>query len=353
VSAMRSRRQAGVGRPTITMAALVASALVTACGPVGSSPGDEAGPTQVAAPSSVARSTDATAPTTAPTTIAPTTIAPTTVPTTTVLTTAPPVTAAQGPRPAPAVPDDPAVLADELTRTEASLVSGDPATAEFAAAAHHQQLLFRVLAERPEWDSAVLDLLDEPLRRVAEVHLAARREFLTMYRRWPTTLPAWTIVAPAPAEELIAHYRRSAEANGVPWEVLAAINLVETGMGRISGLSSANARGPMQFIPGTWDLYGQGDIDDPADAIMAAGRLLSAMGAAEDLERAVSHYNPHMNYVRGVLGYASLIVDDPATYHRLYHWEVQYRAEQADLWLPIGWHASERQPVEEYLTGEP
>ena len=66
----------------------------------------------------------------------------------------------------------------------------------------------------------------------------------------------------------------------MPWTYLAAIHLVETRMGRIRGASTAGARGPMQFLPSTWALYGAGgDINDPRDAILAAARLLRHHGA--------------------------------------------------------------------------
>ena len=58
---------------------------------------------------------------------------------------------------------------------------------------------------------------------------------------------------------------------GVPWTVLAAINLVETRMGRIVVPGSAAAQGPMQFLPATWARYGGGgDVDNPHDATAAA-----------------------------------------------------------------------------------
>src|SRR3712207_536212 len=65
--------------------------------------------------------------------------------------------------------------------------------------------------------------------------------------------PAWRIVAPAPASELLGHYRAAEAAVGVPWQYLAAIHLVETRMGRIRGVSVAGAQGPMQFLPSTWE----------------------------------------------------------------------------------------------------
>ena len=58
------------------------------------------------------------------------------------------------------------------------------------------------------------------------------------------------------------------------------MNLVETGMGRIDGISVANAQGPMQFLPTTWAEagIGQGNIRDPHDAIQAAARYLVRRG---------------------------------------------------------------------------
>ncbi len=43
---------------------------------------------------------------------------------------------------------------------------------------------------------------------------------------------------------------------GVPWEVLAAINAVESDYGRNLNTSSAGAIGWMQFEPATWREWG-------------------------------------------------------------------------------------------------
>src|SRR3546814_13420666 len=94
-----------------------------------------------------------------------------------------------------------------------------------------------------------------------------------MHRTLSDSLPAWRIVAPPPAEELLAHYQAAEAEFGVPWEILAAVNLVETGMGRIRGVSVAGAQGPMQFMPATWAAFGHGgDVNDYRDAIMGAAR---------------------------------------------------------------------------------
>ena len=95
---------------------------------------------------------------------------------------------------------------------------------------------------------------------------------------------------------------------GVPWEVLAAINEIETGYGRNLNVSSAGAMGWMQFMPATWADYGvdanrdgRKDPYNPVDAIFAAARYLRAAGADRDLRTAVFAYNHAGWYVDAVL----------------------------------------------------
>jgi cell wall-associated NlpC family hydrolase len=100
---------------------------------------------------------------------------------------------------------------------------------------------------------------------------------------------------------------------GIPWEVLAAINKVETGFGRNLGPSSAGAVGWMQFMPSTWarwgiDANGDGvaDPDNPTDAIFSAARYLAGCGGQFDISQAIYCYNHARWYVNEVLGLASL-----------------------------------------------
>src|SRR5436309_79556 len=66
---------------------------------------------------------------------------------------------------------------------------------------------------------------------------------------------------------LLPIYQAAGIQYGVRWEVLAAINEIETDYGRNLNVSSAGAVGWMQFMPSTWRLYGvdaNGDnIRDP------------------------------------------------------------------------------------------
>jgi hypothetical protein len=247
----------------------------------------------------------------------------------------------------PLVPQDPAATARLLVAVEADLRNPATPAEQLPRLGHQQQVIYRVLSRDPERAAAVQAQLPEPWRGVAHHHLEARRQFLAMHghHRRPTSLPAWRIIPPAPAEELLAHYRKAAAATGIDWEVLAAINLVESGMGRIDGVSVANAQGPMQFLPTTWAQagVGAGNIRDPHDAIQAAARYLVRRGGLQDIRKGLWGYNNSDRYGRAVLHYAALLKDDPRAYTGLYHWEIHFHAEAGDLWLPVGY--SQNQPL--------
>jgi membrane-bound lytic murein transglycosylase B len=117
---------------------------------------------------------------------------------------------------------------------------------------------------------------------------------------------------------LLPIYEAAAAQYNVPWQVLAAINEIETDWGRNTSTSSAGAQGWMQFMPGTWaawgvDANGDGERNphDPVDAIFAAARYLKASGAVEDLPRAIFAYNHADWYVARVLERARAIGDLP------------------------------------------
>jgi murein DD-endopeptidase MepM/ murein hydrolase activator NlpD len=113
--------------------------------------------------------------------------------------------------------------------------------------------------------------------------------------------------------ELQALWHRAGAAYGIPWQVLAAINKIESNFGRNMGPSSAGAVGWMQFIPDTWHRWGMdasGDgIADPwnaEDAVFAAARYLAAAGGRVDVPRAIFAYNHAQWYVDDVLQLAAL-----------------------------------------------
>ena len=294
-----------------------------------------------------ARSPETTTTTEAPTTtIAPaettTTTAPAPEPAMLLLAAAPPAETAEE-------------LAQRIAAAEATV--RDPAsTAEVrAAAAFESQQLYRQLARTPEWEPAVLGTVPAHLHPTVNNNVAARREFRDMHSKLSDTLPAWRIVEPPPAEELLSYYRKGQEIFGVPWEILAAVNLVETGMGRIRGTSVAGAQGPMQFMPATWEAFGDGgDVNDPHDAIMGAARYLAHNGGGSgNIDGALWNYNHSNRYVRGVKHYAAIMAEDPQAFHGFYHWQVVYLSTAGDIWLPEGYEQHDRVAVTDYLAVNP
>ncbi|WP_408899010.1 transglycosylase SLT domain-containing protein [Nocardioides sp. R1-1] len=255
---------------------------------------------------------------------------------------------------APALAADAEELARRLVAAE-DLVR-DPGAAEHTRrqAAFETQVLYRQLARERSWQDRALAEAGA-YRTIAADHIEARTSLRGVLTRLSAELPAWRIVAPAPLDELRAHYEEGERRFGVPWEVLAAVNLVETGFGKIRGYSSAGARGPMQFIPSTWARYGRGDIDDPRDAILAAARYLAASGGGTPgrLDEALFAYNHHDGYVRGIRAYARILERDPGALAGLYHWQVLYLSQRGDLWLPHGYRRRTPLPVADYLARHP
>ena len=118
---------------------------------------------------------------------------------------------------------------------------------------------------------------------------------------------------------LLSIYQAAGIQYGIRWEVLAAINEIETDYGRNLNVSSAGAMGWMQFIPSSWksfgvDANGDGKIDpyNPVDAIFAAARYLKAAGADQDLRKAIFAYNHADWYVDSVLMRARFIGGMPS-----------------------------------------
>jgi hypothetical protein len=117
---------------------------------------------------------------------------------------------------------------------------------------------------------------------------------------------------------LLPVYQAAAFQYDVPWQILAAINEVETDYGTDLSVSTAGAVGWMQFMPATWLRYGvdatsagYADPYNPVDAVFAAARYLHAAGASHDLRGAILAYNHSQEYVESVLLRARLIASYP------------------------------------------
>ena len=119
---------------------------------------------------------------------------------------------------------------------------------------------------------------------------------------------------------LLPVYQAAAFQYDVPWQVLAAINEIETDYGTDLSLSTAGAEGWMQFMPSTWLRYGVDATDagyadpyNPVDAVFAAARYLQAAGASHHLRAAIFSYNHSMEYVESVMLRAHLIASYPSS----------------------------------------
>ncbi|PZS40845.1 MAG: hypothetical protein DLM62_00680 [Pseudonocardiales bacterium] len=174
----------------------------------------------------------------------------------------------------------------------------------------------------------------------------------------PATVPAWRVVEPLAAPQLRAYYAEAQRRFGVPWSVLAAVHLVETRMGRIVGLSTAGAQGPMQFLADTWARYGLGgDVWNTRDAILGAANYLAANRGADGtdagLDNALYRYNNDARYGRAVRAYAALMQADGRAFLGFHAWQVYYRTSLGDVALPTGYASSRRMPVQEWLASRP
>lgn len=249
---------------------------------------------------------------------------------------------------------DPIRLADDLVADEEALRDQSASEEVLTAAAQRQQAAYRVIGHHPEWDPIIRPRIPEHLVAAYDRNVDARRQLNAMSKGYANDkLPAWRIVAPPAPDELLGYYRKAEAEHGVGWSYLAAINLVETAFGRVDGVSTAGAQGPMQFLPSTFAMYGAGDIRSFHDSIMAAGRYLAASGFAQDRDRALWHYNNSMQYVRAVSRYAEVLKADPAAFDGYYRWDVYYNSTAGDVLLPVGYEATTPIPVDDYLAAHP
>jgi soluble lytic murein transglycosylase-like protein len=118
---------------------------------------------------------------------------------------------------------------------------------------------------------------------------------------------------------LLPIYQAAGIQYGIRWEILAAVNEIETDYGRNLNVSSAGAVGWMQFLPSTWKTWGvdankdhRKDPFNPVDAIFAAARYLRAAGGDQDIQKAIFAYNHATWYVDSVMLRARVIAGVPA-----------------------------------------
>jgi membrane-bound lytic murein transglycosylase B len=245
-----------------------------------------------------------------------------------------PAALADPPRPNSPIPREPEALARALTQTTSDLRRGigewksktAPPPKDVVLHALYQQRIYRLLAREQRLVDVTLKRLPRDLARMSRDLLAAHRE---LYRLTPPLGVRAIKVGPAlPAGTLLSYYREAEGRFRVPWNVLAAVNFVESKFGKLRSNSAAGAQGPMQFLPDTWRRYGLGgDVHDPHDAILGAANYLHASGAPRDLRLALHHYNPSRAYVDAVLRYARQM---HAHFYELYSWQVFVKTPRGD-----------------------
>jgi soluble lytic murein transglycosylase-like protein len=239
------------------------------------------------------------------------------------------------------LPRDPEALAERLAAVTVATndaadawldsgAAGDPPE-DVLLGAVYQQRAARALARSPRLEAEVLDALPARLRPGVREPARALRALFRLNGPPPARpRPIRTGPALSPAT-LRGFYDEGERRFGIPWNVLAAVNLVETNFNRNRNVSTAGAQGPMQFLPSTWRAYGLGgDIREPHDAILGAANYLRASGGRPSLRRALFAYNRSPLYVDAVVRLAGRIRKGDRTYVTLWAWQVFQRTPRGD-----------------------
>jgi membrane-bound lytic murein transglycosylase B len=215
--------------------------------------------------------------------------------------------------------ESPPALVRHLRSDERVLQTATGAT--FVAAARDRQIVIRALARDAKAAAAVVKLA--PGERD---DLAVRRDLNGLSARSAPQVGGVRVGMAQPASTLLSFYRRAQRRFGVRWELLAAINFVESDFGRARTTAKADAQGPMQFEPATWRAYGMGgNVYSAHDAIMAAANLLAANGGRTNERAALMHYNRSPLYWDAVLHLAHRISSVATAFREYYAWKLYLR----------------------------
>ena len=248
------------------------------------------------------------------------------------------------PDPDRVVPHNAARLAEHIRKNEVKLrkaiemwldSGGDRRSGaghRVALGALWQQRMFRTVTKHPDLSRKVLRRLPAWVARKVREHVSAGRGLRALAS--PIEPPVRMRVTPVDSHKKLRRFYKGAGRHfDIPVEILASLNFVESKFGRFMGPSSAGAKGPMQFMPSTWDIYGEGNIWDPHDAIWAAARYLSASGAPARMDDALWAYNHSDAYVVAIKTYAREMKRHPHSFYSYYFWQVFVRTTEGDFQL--------------------
>jgi len=192
------------------------------------------------------------------------------------------------------------------------------------ALARDRQLVIRAVTRNAKEAAAVVRLA--PAERD---DVAARRDLEKLSAESPPQIGGVSVGPARHASAILSFYREAQRRFGIRWELLAAINFVESDFGRARTTARADAQGPMQFEPATWRRYGMGgDVYSEHDAVLAAASLLAANGGRTDERRALMHYNHSPLYWDAVLHLAHRMATVPTAFREYYAWRLYLRHRQ-------------------------
>ncbi len=191
----------------------------------------------------------------------------------------------------------------------------------FVRIARDRQRLLLAIAADPARAAAVVRL-----RRVEGDDVAARHDLNRLSAGSPAQVGGVTTGPARHAGVLLSYYREAERRFGIRWQLLAAINFVESDFGRARTTKRADAQGPMQFEPATWRAYGRGgDVNDAHDAILGAANLLASNGGRTDERAALRHYNLSPLYWDAVLHLAHRMTVVRPAFREYYAWKLHLK----------------------------
>jgi hypothetical protein len=257
--------------------------------------------------------------------------------------------------PAQELPTDAETLAQALVEAERAVRDQSLPKPLLSQWGQRQQALYRRLSFHPDWFEPVLGSVSDDVAEAVALNWEARENLIALLatEKRHDTMPAWRVEEPPPAAELLSYYQEAEELTGISWEYVAAINLVETRMGRIQGVSTAGAIGPMQFLPTTWAECCVGDPTNPRDAVIGAATYLTVRGGPDNMSKAIWGYNNSDYYVNAVTAYAEVMMADERAYYGYHGWEIYFLTTEGLVAIPVGYEQKVEIPVVDWLQDHP